>query len=176
MNNPPITDRAVENGKSFFDVLFEQDRSAPVSRAPSIQQPRTITQDPSLQESTGDYDYENNDQKNKKHGTHIKEGVKNIVKSGIENIKSVLPSKHRESKDQIDSLESNRRSSTSSTDSQPNDPQSPSLVDTIKSKFRRASSPTNVPEQRKQSQPYERLWQTSSQREGREMSNATHFK
>lgn len=169
MNNPPITDRAVENGKSFFDVLFEQERSSPASRQPSIQQPRPIPRNPPAQETTGDYENENDDHKSKKHGAHLKDGVKNIVKSGIENIKSVLPSKHRESKDNVDNLEQNRRNSTSSSDNQPEPPESPSLVDQIKNKFRRPSSPTNVPEQRKQSQPYERLWQSSSQREGREM-------
>jgi hypothetical protein len=95
--------------------------------------------------------------------------VKNLVKTGFENLKSVLPSKHHDNKEKSDIIDSKRRSSSESIENPPNPAESPSFIDQIKNKFKRSSSPPapKTTEQEKQSQPYENLWQASSQQEGR---------
>ena len=81
----------------------------------------------------------------------------------MENLKSVLPTKHSDDKEKYDSTDAKRKNSRESIDSTSNTAEHPSLIDKVKNKIKRSSSPTNTMEQEKQPQPYERLWQSASQ-------------
>jgi hypothetical protein len=93
--------------------------------------------------------------------------VNNLVKSGFENLKSVLPTKQSENKDKYDDTGSKRKKSSESIDNSSNTAESPSLVDQFNNKVKKSSISSNTIEQETQSQPYGRLWQASSQQEGR---------
>jgi hypothetical protein len=94
--------------------------------------------------------------------------VKSFVKTGFENLKSMIPTKTQDNKEKLDDIDSRRRGSSELTDSAPNRAESPTLMDQVKSKFKRSSSPpSNTIEKEKHSSPYEPLWQTSSQQKGR---------
>lgn len=110
--------------------------------------------------------------KDKGTGATIRDGVKNLVKSGIDNLKSVLPSHHRqESQDKDDLTDTKRKSSTGSIERPHSPPGSPSLIDKLRNRFRRPSSPSAIADQQTtkgQSSNYEPLWQaSSSQQQGR---------
>mgnify|MGYP006892775783 FL=1 len=167
-----ITDHAVENGKSFFDILFDQEKPSSTSRQQkSAKQPvQQSAQFQTTQESTGgrddngddddenDKDYDNdqsNDEpdKEKRRRSDIKENVKDFFKSGLANIKSVLPSRNRENSETSSDLKSTTKNESLDSNTEN----------------------TNTSTQEKQSQAYERLWETpssSSHQEGRLLRKA----
>ncbi len=95
--------------------------------------------------------------------------MKNLVQSGRDTFKSILPS----NTDKSDNTDSKRKTSSGSIDHPSTTAESSSFIDQIKNKFKRSSSST---EQEKESQPYDRLWQASSQQEGRSGENAPNIK
>ncbi|CAF0730470.1 unnamed protein product [Rotaria sp. Silwood1] len=156
----PYSDYAVENGKSFFDILFEQENKSSSTRQQQHSE-NTIKYSPTTGD-TGDY----NDNENKHRSSNITENVKGFVKSGIGSLKNLLPTKHHDDKDEYDNIDSKRKSSSGSIDISPRGDESPSFIDKLRNKFKLTSSssdPTVV--QEKPPQPYERLWQASSKLE-----------
>ncbi|CAF1208220.1 unnamed protein product [Rotaria sordida] len=152
----PYSDHAVENGKSFFDILFEQENNL-----------SSRTQQ-HLQEDIRPKDY-TGDNKNKSQISSITDGVKGFVKSGIGGLKNLLPTRHRDDEHheyEHDITESKRRSSSESSDSGSRGDESPSFVDKLKNTFKVSSTPSNSPAvQEKPPQPYGRIWQASSKSE-----------
>ncbi|CAF4041131.1 unnamed protein product [Rotaria sp. Silwood2] len=162
----PYSDYAVENGKSFFDIIFEQENNSSPTRQQQQQQQQQHPQYTVQVPRTTDYTDDNTDNKNKYH-SKITEGVKDFVKSGIGNIKNLLPTKHHhDDEDEHDNIDSKRKNSSESIDSLPHGDESPSFIDKLRTKFKTPSSSSNTTAvQEKPPQPYERLWQTSSKLE-----------
>ncbi|CAF0852377.1 unnamed protein product [Adineta steineri] len=171
----PYSDRALENGKSFFEILFEQndhpstkqekDQREGDQENEQQQHPRHTTYDPSNKHFTGDND-NSGDHKDKTHGSQIKDGIKNIAKAGIDNLKSILPTKTHDDND------SKHKPSSGSIDHASSRDDSPTFIDKVKDKLKPSShSPTNTPKQQKQSQPYENMWQSSSQSPQQDTNN-----
>ena len=152
---PPVTDHALENGKTFFEILFE---STPQSATQSDSTPRRPKDDSSNQARTGD----NENSEDTHRGSHIKDGIKNLAKTGLESIKSVIPTISHSEKDKSNKNDSKRGNDSESAERSTNRAESPSLVDKIKDKLKRSPSPTRAAGKEKQSEPYDRLWQSSS--------------
>lgn len=163
---PTVPDHAVENGKSFFDVLFEPDKpsSALQQQQQPAKKPSQFHTQPT-RDSTGgrngddeQYDEDDNEAtKDKPRRSQIKDNVKGFIKSSLDNIKSVLPNRQHDQLEKSESSDSKRKSST----------ESPAYATQDSSKYDRFNTPSNTSVQEKQSRPYERLWETSSQDEGR---------
>ncbi|CAF0931428.1 unnamed protein product [Adineta ricciae] len=160
----PYSDHALENGKTFFEILFEQ---SPQSATQSESTPRRPTDDSSNQARTGD----NDNSEDTHHGSHIKDGIKNLAKTGLENIKSVIPTLSHSEKHKSDKNDSKRGNDSEPAGSSTNRAASPSLVDKIKDKLKRSPSPTRTAGKEKQSEPYDRLWQSSSPSEAAQDTN-----
>jgi hypothetical protein len=136
------------------------------SREPTQHSPsRAITDD----RSTANIN-DSGQTKDKKAGSSIRDGVKNLVKSGIDNIKSVLPLNRNDEKNIDCNKDGEHQSSIEPIEPVSNTAESPSLIEKFKSKFKRSVSPTNTGEQEKEPSSYEHLWEaSSSQPEGRHM-------
>jgi len=113
----------MENGRSFFDILFDQDNSTHLYE----QQLQHSIQYKSTKDSTGE----------KKQGTTNEGGVNNLIKSNI-------PTKQHDKKEKYANADTKHKNTDKSI-----------------------NNPSNTTKQEKQSQPYESLWQASSQQEGR---------
>jgi len=113
----------MENGRSFFDILFDQDNSTYLYD----QQLQHSIQYKSTKDSTSD----------KKEGTTIEGGVNNLIKS-------IVPTKQHDKKEKYPNADTKHKNTDKSI-----------------------NNPSNTTEQEKQPQPYESLWQASSQQEGR---------
>ena len=130
--------------------------------------PRTIVADDEDENEDEIHNDDATQSKDKKSGTNIRAGVKNLVKSGLDNIKSVLPTHLYDSKDKEDVVEPKRKGSTDSVESIPHAPESPSLIDKFKNRFKRATSPPTASDQstsKEKPSNYESLWQASSQQQ-----------
>ena len=157
----------MEDGRSFFDVLFEQD--APLgSTQPSHPRTYVSTRDA---ENHAEVDADDENGKEKSRGQTVRDGVKKLVKSGVDSLKSVLPTNHHDDdKEKESAHDSARKGSSDAIDRTTNNGESPSLMDKVKNTFKRSNSPPNTTDDAAGDRPqasYERLWQASSQKEGR---------
>lgn len=161
----------MEDGRSFFDVLFEQD--APLGSTEPTR-PRTYesTRDT---ENHADADADNENGKEKTRGHAVRDGVKKLVKSGVDSLKSILPTNHHDDdKEKESTHDSGRKGSSGAVDRTINNGESPSLMDKLKDTLKRSNSPPNATDDEAGERPqasYERLWQASSPKEGRRREN-----
>lgn len=148
-------------------MLFEQTTNVPATQQQQGAPQRTTGSVIVDRDDVNTHPYENVDER-KPTGT-VRDGVKNLVKSGLDNLKSVLPTKRSEQKTDEHAAGDQRRSSDDSGERTPNRSESPSLLDKFKDKFKKSSVPSKADDQEQQAEaaPYDRLWQASSQQEGK---------
>ncbi|CAF1569314.1 unnamed protein product [Rotaria magnacalcarata] len=149
----PYSDHAIENGKSFFDILFHQENKSPSTKRQ--QQPQDSTPQTPSKSRTGD----NNDNKHKNQTSIIDHGIENLVDPNIGAVKSVPPTKHDEDDDD-DSISNDHL-----IDRNPTTNESPLLKNEYKDEVAKPNNASNSNDQIKPPPPYESLWQASSQQE-----------
>lgn len=148
-------------------MLFEQTTNVPATQQQQGAPQRTTGSVIVDRDDVNTHPYENVEER-KPTGT-VRDSVKNLVKSGLDNLKSVLPTKRSEQKTDEHAAGDQRRSSDDSGERTPNRSESPSLLDKFKDKFKKSSVPSKADDQEQQAEaaPYDRLWQASSQQEGK---------
>ncbi|CAF4469790.1 unnamed protein product [Rotaria socialis] len=142
-----------DNGKSFFDVLFHQEKKSPSTNRQ--QQPQDSTPQTPSKSRTGD----NNDNKNKNKASIIDHGIDTLVNPNIGAAKSVPPTKHDDDDDSIS------KSSDHLIDRNPTTDESPLLKNEYKDEVAKPNNASNSNDQEKPPPPYENLWQASCQQE-----------
>ena len=122
-------------------------------------------------EKHAEIDADDDNGKEKSRARTVRDGVKKLVESGVDRLRSVLPTNdHHDDKKKESTDDAGREGSSDTTDRTNNHAESPSWLDKVKNMLERSSSPSNTTDDGAGEPPqasYERLWQASSQKEGR---------